>query len=95
MKPALNPARAGRLMAVAALVLAALAGCGERAQTAGGSSVGKKGDAPAWDGVGGAGVGSGAIAVAGWKPGDAKVWDEQMRARLQNQNEYTRTTASR
>jgi hypothetical protein len=26
----------------------------------------------------------------GWTPGDAQSWDEQMRKRVQGQNEYTR-----
>ena len=77
-------------LAITLLALAALAGCGERAQTAGGPTVGKKGDAAPWQGLA-----EGGIAAPGWKAGDPKVWEEQMRSRMQNQNEYTRMTAAR
>ena len=71
------------LLALAALVLfGALAGCGERAQTA--TSVHKKIDGKAWE------ASSSPYAAAGWKTGDQSAWEEQLRARAQSQNEYTR-----
>jgi hypothetical protein len=32
-----------------------------------------------------------AYAAPGWKVGDASGWEQHMRARTQNQNEYSRT----
>ena len=69
------------LLCGAALV-AALAGCGERAQTA---QPAKKSDAKAWEGAS-------TVSMAGsWKPGDQKAWEEQLRTRAQGQNEYVRS----
>jgi hypothetical protein len=69
--------------AIAALTIV-FVGCGEKAQTAGQ----KKADAKAWDGA------DAAFTAGGWKSGDQKSWEEQMRARAQAQNEYARTTPS-
>jgi hypothetical protein len=67
-----------------AMMAVAAAGCGEKAQTA---SASKKVDAPAWEGAQGGNV------AEGWKPGDKDSWEAQIRARAQNQNEYTRSAA--
>ena len=68
-----------------AMMAACVAGCGEKAQTAGST---KKADAKAW-----AGSQSSNIAE-GWKPGDKDSWEAQMRQRAQNQNEYARSAAA-
>ena len=60
----------------------ALTACGEKPQTA--SS--RKADAKASDGPGTA------YTAAGWKPGDATSWDQQIRVRSQAQNEYARAS---
>lgn len=66
------------------LVLAVLAtACGERAQTASG----RKTDTKASEGPGTA------FTASGWKPGDATSWEQQMRTRTLNQNEYLRTAS--
>ena len=59
----------------AALVLAA---CTEKPQTASP----RKSDARAWQGA------DAAYTTGGWKAGDKTSWEEQMRTRAQNQNEY-------
>jgi hypothetical protein len=71
------------LMLSLAVVVAA---CGEKAQTATAST--KKADSKAWEGVVAA---DGTNVVGGWKAGDQKAWEEQMRVRAQGQNEYTRS----
>ena len=76
-----SAARVGVALGVGVLV-AALAACGEKAQTAG---TAKKADTQAFEGA------QTPYAAAGWKAGDRVSWEEQMRARAQNQNEYTRT----
>ena len=70
-----------RIVAVA-LAVAALGACGEKPQTTG-SSV-KKSDTRAYEG------GQGAFVASGWKVGDSGSWEEQMRVRVQHQNEYVR-----
>jgi len=72
---------------IGALTVLALAACGERKQTSGGESPGRRGDAPPWTGT----VGEAFIAP-GWKVGDATSWDNHIRARAQGQNEYSRTS---
>lgn len=73
-----------RTLALAALAVLALAACGEKPQTAGAKKIGE----PAW-------TGTVSHSVEGWKPGDAKSWEEQMRRRAQQgQNEYNRTTGN-
>ncbi len=74
--------RFGGLLVLAALT--ALAACGDKPQTLGGEAQ-KKSDTKASDGS------SRAVFVApGWKQGDAGSWEQQLKARNQNQNEYTR-----
>ena len=46
----------------------------------------RKPDTPAYQGA------DNAYVDAGWKRGDAKSWEEQMRNRAQGQNEYSRTS---
>ena len=70
-----------QLATLAALMV--LAACGERAQVA---ATGKT-DGKPWDGA------QNGFVVGGWKPGDKTEWEAQMRARAQNQNEYTRAPA--
>ena len=69
--------RVGALLAVAVAVSA----CGE--STSGSKST-KKADGKAWEGAGPT------FAASGWKPGDKASWDEQMRVRVQLQNDYAR-----
>ena len=61
---------------------AALAGCGEKVQTA----EGRRTDAKPWQGAGE----SPAYVADGWKAGDKASWEEQLRRRAQAQNEYNR-----
>ena len=61
--------------------LAALVACGEKPQTLGAS----KRDAAAFEGT------TNPYSASGWKAGDQKSWEQQLRARGQyGQNEYTR-----
>jgi hypothetical protein len=66
-----------------AVVAVALAGCGEKPQTL--EAGAKKVDSKAWE------QSNSPYLAGGWKSGDKTSWDEQMRARAQAQNEYTRT----
>lgn len=68
-------------LAAAAAAVAWLGGCAEKPQT----NAGAKPDAPAWQGTA-----EGGNPAPGFKPGDAASWNEQMRQRGQNQNEYSR-----
>jgi hypothetical protein len=71
------------LVSAAAL---AVAGCGERAQTAG-QGAAKKVDAKAWEGAPGT-----VFAADGFKAGDKTAWEAHLKARTERgQNEYTRT----
>lgn len=45
----------------------------------------RKADAQPWSGTS-----DPAFAVSGWKAGDERSWEEQMRNRAQGQNEYAR-----
>ena len=72
----------GMRIAVVALAAAALCACGEKPQVAGSGT--KKSDTRAYEG------GPGTFAAAGWKAGDSGSWEDQMRVRVQNQNEYVR-----
>ena len=57
-----------------------LAACSEQPQTA----TTRKADDKPWDSK------STAYTEAGWKAGDAAGWEQQIRARTQSQNDYTR-----
>ncbi len=70
------------------LAMAMLAtACGEKAQTAGAVAI--KTDAKPWTGA------NAAYMAPGWKAGDAKAWEEQLKSRAQAQNEYVRTPAAK
>ena len=71
----------GEVVVLAALALSA---CGDKPQTAGTAS--KKHDAKASDGAANT-----AYTAPGWKQGDPASWEQEMKARNLNQNEYTRT----
>ena len=76
--------------AVLAGAVLALAGCGERAQTAGNQGV-RKSDAKAWEGSTQAGY-----SAEGFKAGDKAAWEAQLKTRTERgQNEYPRTTSAR
>ena len=60
----------------------ALAACSEK--TAGAA---KKSDVPAYQGS----TGASAYVADGWKAGDQAAWEQQLRNRMQGQNEYART----
>ena len=61
--------------------LGALAACTERPQTL---DSGVKVDAQSFQGTGMA------YAVPGWKQGDKVSWEQHMKVRTQNQNDYSR-----
>lgn len=68
---------------VAALVATlALGACGEKPQTAKESY--KQADSKPWDGA------DAAFTSKGWTVGDRASWENQMRTRNQQQNEYLR-----
>ena len=75
-----------RLLIVLALAMTVVA-CSEKPQAA----TQRKADGHAFEGTGS--TGSTEFTAPGWKPGDATSWDLQMKARSQNQNEYSRTSA--
>jgi major membrane immunogen (membrane-anchored lipoprotein) len=64
----------------ATLVLAA---CGDKAQTAGTP----KADGKPWE------TEQTAFSAQGWKAGDKAAWENQLKARSQGQNEYSRAPA--
>jgi hypothetical protein len=69
-------------LALAAMAVMALAGCGERPQTASGG----KSDVSAFKGA------DNQFVAPGWKPGDRTSWEQALKARAQNtQNEYSKT----
>ena len=61
-------------------LLAGLAACGERVQTA----TPRKADQKAWQGT------DDGFALSSWKAGDRASWEEQIRTRAQTQNEYNK-----
>ena len=68
----------------ALLSLLMLGACAEKSQLA----ATKKSDGKPWEGA------QNAYVVQGWKPGDAVSWEQQLKARSQNQNEYSRAPAN-
>jgi hypothetical protein len=60
-----------------------LAACGEKPQTV----TARKADVAPSAGN------TGTHTAAGWKAGDATSWEAQLKARSQNQNEYSRASA--
>ena len=75
-----SPVRTARAVLVVLTAVFGLAACTEKPQTSGS----RKADSEIWV------AGAPAFAASGWKAGDQASWQEQMRARAQNQNEYTR-----
>ena len=71
-----------RITLAVAVLAAAVAGCGEKPQTA---STTKKADGKGYELVGSNHV------ADGWKGGDKAAWEAQLRARAQGQNEYPRS----
>jgi hypothetical protein len=70
--------------AVALAALLALAACGS---DPGNRAPGERSpDTKSWDAA------QNQYVVSGWKSGDEKSWEEQLRRRAQGQNEYTRVT---
>jgi hypothetical protein len=68
-----------------ALVIACaclLVACTEKPQTAS-----KRDDAKPWEGA------QNPYVSSGWTAGDELSWDQQLKKRAQNQNEYTRTSS--
>ena len=61
----------------------ALVGCAEKDQVA----ATKKADDKPWE------ASQNAYVVQGWKGGDQASWEQQLKARSQNQNEYSRAPA--
>ena len=70
--------------AVPLLVVAALAGCGERAQISQTSS--RKPDVAPWQGA------DNAFGEGNWKRGEQASWEQQLRTRSLGQNEYSRAS---
>ena len=58
-----------------------LAACGDSST---GVKAAKKADGKSWEGAGPT------FAASGWKVGDKASWEEQIRTRAQNQNDYAR-----
>ena len=73
--------RTALLLSCAALALVA---CGEKT-----SGAVKKSDTPAFQGS----TAQAAYSAGGWKAGDQSAWEQQLRTRLQGQNEYVRVPA--
>lgn len=72
--------------ALALLVAAAaLAACGDADSS---ERAARKSDVPAWQGA------ANPYVADGWKAGDEASWQQQMRARVQAQNEYARASGS-
>jgi len=67
-------------MACAAL----LGGCGEREQVKTADDAQAR-DAAPWKGA------ASRYAIPGWQTGDARAWENQLRRRGQNQNEFVKT----
>lgn len=68
--------------------LAILSGCGEKPQTATAETTVRKSDEKAWHQP----VAKDLVAP-GWKADDQASWEQQIRQRGQNQNEYARAAA--
>ena len=80
---------AGKLAVAVLMVTAGLAGCGEKDQVIvyhQGKYQGKPDSRP-WENEPGASI----YTTSKWTKGDKTSWDAAIKARNQNQNEYTRT----
>jgi hypothetical protein len=78
-----------RALAAAALISAAifLGACGEKPQT---NAHGVRLDAAPWTGTGTQPNSATAFTASGWQPGDRASWEQHLKVRAQNQNEYNR-----
>ena len=74
--------RATLLASTLALALG-LSACTEKPQTA----ATRKSDGQPWDGT------QSAFSAKGWQAGDKAAWEQQLRNRMQGQNEYSRAPA--
>ncbi len=77
----MSQAHIARSVFAAAVTVVLLSACSEPAQTAG-TTHGS--DTKSWDGA------QASFATPGWKPGDKESWEEQLKQRNHNQNEYVR-----
>ena len=85
MTRATRMSRISQAVAMAAFAVLALGACGDKPQEL---TSAKKPSEPAWQGT------NNGYAAPGWKAGDEKSWESQMKNRAQSgQNEYQRTTA--
>ena len=74
-------------LAVVAASLGLLAACGDKPQT---NAQGVKFDAVPWSGSG-AQANTGTVYTApGWKVGDKTAWEQQIKTRMNGQNEYVK-----
>ena len=73
-------------LVAAALFSMALSGCGEKPQTAG--NMPRKADTKHYGGT------NNAYQAPGWKSGDARSWEEQLKTRAQAQDDYARAPAA-
>lgn len=71
-----------RTSAVVAAVVMLLSACSEAPQ--GGAKLSKGTDLPPWDAA------QSGYTAAGYQHGDRAAWEQQVRTRAQNQDEYTR-----
>jgi len=78
-----------RVPAIVALIsaLVLLAACGEKPQT---NAHGVRIDAAPWTGTGAKPGTATAFTASGWQPGDRSSWEQHLKTRAQNQNEYNR-----
>lgn len=76
----MNNKPAVRMVFCAAALAALLGACGEKPQAAGT----RASETQAWNGA------QKAFDAPGWKPGDKASWEEQIKQRNRQQNEYTR-----
>jgi hypothetical protein len=75
-----------RFLGLGVLVAAAaLAACGEKRDA---GTAARKADAPPSSGA------NAAYTASGWKAGDSATWEQHMRSRAQNQNEYLKTNTA-
>lgn len=71
-----------RPLLIVAVTALALTACGERDQSLSASA--SKADGKPWDGAKNPHV------IKGWKTGDKSAWENQLKTRAQNQNEYVK-----
>jgi len=74
------------LMAAACMLVLASA-CSEKPQT---NAEGVRHDAPPWSGTGVQPDSGTAFTAPGWQVGDKTAWQQQLKTRAQNQNDYVK-----